>query len=112
MLVCSFLSNTSHSQDITKDTIQARKYVNIADSFVIDYKLNDALSAYKLAADIYRTYNLWEFYATTQNRRGSIQRLLGNYESALKILNDLLKILHDLKCPNSACNTIMRWASR
>ena len=25
---------------------------------------------------------------------------------------DLLKILHDLKCPNSAYNTIMSWASR
>ena len=82
MLVCSFLSNISHSQDITKDTIQANQIIKLADSLNISANYKRASHYYKQATKIYKKYKFWDNYINTLNKLGIVLYYQGKIDDA------------------------------
>ena len=82
----------SYSQNITKDTLQARYFMVKADSLLQQAKYNAAVDNYKQASKLYEIHKLWKHYVKTENKLGDVLTKVGNYDRAKKVLENAIQI--------------------
>jgi len=107
ILLNLILFTSSSFAQIKKDTLLSRKYIVSADSLLDLAMYSNASNKLTSAAEIYKKYNLWKEYVSTQSKLVESFSNQGLYEESIRLSLETKKLISEKKLTNTIVEGIL-----